>query len=60
MTVNFHPRMLQADVRKTGLRCAVEGLEAPLTITLSGMCIEKVPFKDVSPSIGSLRPVENT
>ncbi len=54
MTVNFHPRVLQADVRKTGLKCIVEGLEAPLTLTLSGLCIEKVPFKDVSCELENL------
>ena len=49
--IDFHPKEPQNEVRKTGLKCTVEGLKEPLCLTLSGVCIEKVPFKEVDPSL---------
>ncbi len=46
--VVFHPKELSQDIRCDQVACHVEAQTEPLTLTLTGVCIEKVPIKEVS------------
>eukprot|EP00727_Mastigamoeba_balamuthi_P008832 m51a1_g4571 putative hydrocephalus-inducing protein homolog (4443) ;mRNA; f:139753-155829 len=35
----FRPQQVSADLKVEGVRCTVEGLESPLTLSVSGQCI---------------------
>ena len=52
--MTFHPHEVNSDINVPNLCCVVEGREEPLTLTVSGSCIEKTPFKEVSLSAGCL------
>ena len=47
--VTFHPHKLNPDIRYEALPCKIEKSPSPLmiTLTLSGMCIEQTPHKEV-------------
>lgn len=45
--ITFHPVAINPDIRYERLSCHIEDAN-PLLLTLTGMCIEQVPLKDVS------------
>ena len=50
--VTFHPHELNPDIRYEALPCKLEKSPSPLTLTLSGMCIEQIPNKEVTRQLG--------
>lgn len=46
--VTFHPHELNPDIRYEALPCKLEKSPSPLTLTLTGMCIEQIPNKEVT------------
>ncbi|KAL5467034.1 hypothetical protein EMCRGX_G031201 [Ephydatia muelleri] len=53
----FHPMSINPDIRYERLACHIEDAD-PLLLTLSGMCIEQVPLKDVIHFFTSVRGKE--
>lgn len=45
--ITFNPTELATDIRKENVKCFVEGLEKPLTLNLTGSCVQIVPQKEV-------------
>lgn len=46
--LTFHPSELSHDIRYDKIPCHIEGSTKPLFLTLTGVCIEKIPVKEVS------------
>lgn len=46
--LTFHPNEVSHDIRCDKIPCHIEGSTEPLLLTLTGVCIEKIPVKEVS------------
>jgi hydrocephalus-inducing protein len=45
--ITFNPTELSPDIRKENVKCFIEGVE-PLSLTLSGSCVQIIPQKEVN------------